>query len=96
MELGKSDLKSESKRKARRNTNDGQDRRSTENARTQEKEKCYARLHNTLHKPLTYSTLGKKGKPDLCKGLSRIRGKGTGERGEEEEEREKQGRRREV
>lgn len=33
-------------------------------------------------KPLTYSTLGKKGRPDLCKGYSRIRGKGTGgERG---------------
>lgn len=38
-------------------------------------------VHNftTLYiKPLTYSTLGKKGKPGLCEGLSRIRGKGTG------------------
>jgi hypothetical protein len=35
-------------------------------------------LYNTLYKPLTYSTLGKKGKPRLCKGYSRIRGKGTG------------------
>lgn len=40
-------------------------------------------LYNTLYKPLTYSTLGKKGKPGLCEGLSRIRGKGTG--GEREE-----------
>jgi hypothetical protein len=65
------------KKEARRNTNDRQDRRSTENARTQEKEKCCTRLYNTLYKPLTYSTLGKKGKPGLCEGLSRIRGKGT-------------------
>jgi hypothetical protein len=72
------------KKEARRNTNDGQDRRSTENARTQEKEKYCTRLYNTLYKPLTYSTLGKKGKPGLCEELSRIRGKGTG--GEREEE----------
>ena len=88
MELGKNDLKNwfeiAGKKEARRNTNNGQDRRSTENARTQEKEKCYARLHNTLYKPLTYSTLGKKGKPGLCEGLSRIRGKGTKGKGGEE------------
>jgi hypothetical protein len=36
-------------------------------------------LYNTLYKPLTYSVLGKKGKPGLCEGLSRIRGKGIGE-----------------
>ena len=53
-------------------------------------------LYNTLYKPLTYSTLGKKGKLGLCEGLSRIRGKGTGgeegvgqDRGEEEEAGEK-------
>lgn len=92
MELGKSDLKNwfEKRGKKKKPTgiqNGGQDRRSTENARTQEKEKCYARLHNTLYKPLTYSTLGKKGKPRLCKGYSRIRGKGTG--GERREEKER-------
>ena len=36
---------------------------------------------HTLYKPLTYSTFGKKGKPRLYKGYSRIRGKGTGGKG---------------
>lgn len=74
MELGKSDLKiwveiAGKKKKPVGIQNDGQDRRSTENARTQEKEKCCTRLYNTLYKPLTYSTLGKKGNHVYVKGI---------------------------
>jgi hypothetical protein len=78
MELGKSDLKN-------RVENAGK-KRSPSEYKTTGKIGGVQRTHvlkkrrsvvHTLYKPLTYSTLGKKGKPGLCEGLSRIRGKGT-------------------